>query len=1004
MTTSSQLRTLGAFELTIDGRPIGRPSTQKARALTVYLAMKRGTAVSREEIVEAFWPDADPENARSSLKTALWSIRRALRDAKIDPAGVISADNSTICWHALTTVDCLEFGARAIAGDRCALDVYAGEFLPGDYDTWASSERERLIRLLETLLGALLAESRSIADAQRLLSLDPYSEAAYAALIEAELQSGSPVAAQALYARFESVLRAAGLHASPDFERRFDSLRAAERARVTPFFGRAEEITAFESLLEDPAGASVVVHADAGFGKTALLEQFARCAARSRRNVVTMAFHENEREFGGWDTFYAQVSDLRGPGAFAARGENAALALAQAVAAVLPPGSCLLLDDVQYASGDALFITREIVVRARERGAICAFAVRPEGLRSAIALAAGGRVREMRLAGLRREDVAAAISPLTPNAAERVRLLYERTRGHPLFLRSLLERGAAVDSGFEMPESVRALIEERLRARGSDAHTVAAVLALDRLFKSEEMASVLGWDEARVLDALDDLLGLGLVVESNDSTHVEFAHEVVMEVARDSLRAQRRRRLHRMSAQVLDGARDLRGLNRAAAHWSAAGEAARAAPLYLRCAQAARREHQNRNALDFAELARAQCAQLETGAEVDSLLLQIDASTIEALNAVGDCPAAERVATRAMNAAFAAGDARAALRMRLLRMSARMGASDLAGVAEDAREAAKAGEALGDDLALAEAYHGMAVSALGNSSQPEAVEFSARALDRAVAGGDMELAVFLAGWRIHALGVFWRFGEAIQTLERGEELLHSSYVATEANFRHNVAQLMYLLERYDEAKANIAKAMHVLRAPDLRKGKYCRDPQRTAAILTNMQGLIAVALGEWEQAVAAAEAFDSDPAMQIRAAKPHAVDLLVRALLGRNEPGDALRAHQKLATLDDAPLADDVRAYVPCARARVAARLQETRARELLDEALSAAHVAAKRVPLEADALFASLAIAASECGAKEQERLARESASRYRAMRRSAAESHWGGLEAEEARMTCKR
>jgi DNA-binding SARP family transcriptional activator len=47
--------------------------------------MRAGATVPRERVLETFWPEADPQRARQSVKTATWSIRRALRGAACDP-------------------------------------------------------------------------------------------------------------------------------------------------------------------------------------------------------------------------------------------------------------------------------------------------------------------------------------------------------------------------------------------------------------------------------------------------------------------------------------------------------------------------------------------------------------------------------------------------------------------------------------------------------------------------------------------------------------------------------------------------------------------------------------------------------------------------------------------------------------------------------------------------------------------------------------------------------
>ncbi len=81
-----ELRLLGAFELCVDGVTLERDAwkSKKAREVCAYLAHADHRGVTREQVIEAIWPDRDPEKGRTLLRTALSEIRRVLepkRDA-----------------------------------------------------------------------------------------------------------------------------------------------------------------------------------------------------------------------------------------------------------------------------------------------------------------------------------------------------------------------------------------------------------------------------------------------------------------------------------------------------------------------------------------------------------------------------------------------------------------------------------------------------------------------------------------------------------------------------------------------------------------------------------------------------------------------------------------------------------------------------------------------------------------------------------------------------------
>src|SRR6188472_4708292 len=72
-----RLRVLGELALDIDGRPVDPPASGRARSLLGWLALERRTH-ARSELAARFWPDVLDESARTSLRSALSALRRAL--------------------------------------------------------------------------------------------------------------------------------------------------------------------------------------------------------------------------------------------------------------------------------------------------------------------------------------------------------------------------------------------------------------------------------------------------------------------------------------------------------------------------------------------------------------------------------------------------------------------------------------------------------------------------------------------------------------------------------------------------------------------------------------------------------------------------------------------------------------------------------------------------------------------------------------------------------------
>jgi len=70
-----------------------------------------------------------------------------------------------------------------------------------DYCSWTATERERFAMVYETLLSRMVARTRDVDLAQRLLQRNPYEKLSYETLIEGELAAGHRVAALSLLRR-----------------------------------------------------------------------------------------------------------------------------------------------------------------------------------------------------------------------------------------------------------------------------------------------------------------------------------------------------------------------------------------------------------------------------------------------------------------------------------------------------------------------------------------------------------------------------------------------------------------------------------------------------------------------------------------------------------------------------------------------------------------------------------------------------------------------------------
>src|SRR5215813_389724 len=157
-----RVRVLGDFEARVGTGPALSLSSRKSRALLAYLAVIGQHPQTREKLAALLWGEVPEEQARQSLRKALWDLRHALADAEPPP---LSTGSETIALIT-ETVDALQFEALMLDGRpdalRDAMALYRGDLLEGlrvdepSFEEWLTRERERFRRLAVDALERLL--------------------------------------------------------------------------------------------------------------------------------------------------------------------------------------------------------------------------------------------------------------------------------------------------------------------------------------------------------------------------------------------------------------------------------------------------------------------------------------------------------------------------------------------------------------------------------------------------------------------------------------------------------------------------------------------------------------------------------------------------------------------------------------------------------------------------------------------------------------------------------
>ncbi|HYK52442.1 MAG TPA: AAA family ATPase [Candidatus Eremiobacteraceae bacterium] len=1013
----SQLTTLGRFSFQVDGKVNPGPATRKARALMTYLAMNRNVEAARERLIQLFWPDADPEHARDSLKTALWSIRRCLRVAGVDDEDYLKATKSTVLWSGETTVDAIELARLARTNDAIgpAIEAFGGDFLEGDYDNWTIAERERLSLLYESVLARAVKSSRDVEAAQLFIARNPYSEDAYATLIEAELAAGRQAAALSWVERCRAALKEVGEEPSEAFLSRFGGLRMLEPVGdgpTLPFTGRTSELSVLSARAADTLkdrGSITIVHGEAGVGKSTLVTRFSDAASRDGISVLYVRCGgEAQEPFHPWAGVYR---DLRGADFqdFArTHAADIAAALADAILGEIVPSCIVVIDDAHMLSGDALKIFAALAQRARSRRAVVV-ATRPEGLPTLRTTLEALQPDELALGCLERAALEPALAEALRNdETDLFEVLYQRSGGHPLFfiglLNDLVDQGALaragrmwrlirqIDVNAELPDTVKRYVEIRLQAKGETPRRVACALALEPAASADDLAFALGLSEDDILDALDDLLALGVIVQPPTGMAFVFSHDLIRDVAVMELNAGRRVQLHRVFASRLV-AGDREAALRRARHLESAGEHLAAARSYLGAAESALEIGASQDAIDRADAGIREAERLEKSEERDVVLARLVRLGARAAFAAGEVHAAIARARQATAAARSAGD-RAELSRSMLDLAAIEGSAFLIEAQKsDASEAARVAATRADRTVEAQALVQMAAAARALGQQAEALRIAreARDLTRRSAIPDEQVAAL--DELLRNCLTWWRFDEALETARELTGIVHLASQVTQAKAHEGLCALEYLMDRFDDALVEHRASLDALSAESSGLHDAARSPESgfvTLFMNHRMAAKIACERAQWSQAVSTLHAATEIASVAALPRYSHALSLQrIDLLLLRDYPGDIGDAGGLLPSLDDSPFQDLV-GWSDCsalARARVAARERSGGASNLLRRALNALEENARRTPLDADRAFGRLADAAREVGELAIAERARQRAVYYASVRRAAAE-----------------
>ncbi len=607
---------LGRFAVFVDHAeiPVQRWPSLRAAQLVQLLSLAPHQQLTREQAMDALWPELAPEAGAANLRKAAHHARQALgrHDGLLmqggalrlwpdGPVGVDSNDFEVLARAALAQRDPL--ACQQVA------DRYAGELLPSArYEAWAEPARERLHACFTDLL-------RASGQWERLAQEEPGDEPAHRELMAAELAAGNRAVAIRWYAHLrEALQRDFGVLPDSQTEAVYQRcLEGLQPARAV-FIGRAMLLAQVLAWLEMPAPdrpGAIVLRGPAGIGKTALCRELEVQASGQGWRVLRADAMQHSRAYAVISALVERIL-LADTGAVdrvgtPARGVLALLTqLAGPTSTLSGPLSRhqvigafrrLLLalsadDNILVQVDDAHLMDdadADVLMHLASAGApVCVLlamrATGPESelARSLLRLAGGNVVRKLDLEPLADDEMRRLILQSSPKGIpeETVARIASDAQGSP-FAAIELARGAGSGDETHLHRTAAGAITARLCDVPEATLDALKWMALaGDAFDSQTAAAVLPDGEEHAYAVLDAALAAGVLVLVG--TQYRFRHDLVRQALVDQIAPHRRLKIHRQAAQrlaALDAAPAL-----IAQHWIDGGSQRESLPWLLAAA------------------------------------------------------------------------------------------------------------------------------------------------------------------------------------------------------------------------------------------------------------------------------------------------------------------------------------------------------------------------------------------------------------------------------------
>lgn len=361
---------------------------------------------------------------------------------------------------------------------------------------------------------------------------------------------------------------------------------------ATPIVGRQRALAGLlDAFARGQQGTPrvVVLHGDAGMGKTRLVDEFRRRIAGDHPVPVVFGLGQCI-ELGEVGTPFApirrMVRALAAAVGVEVAGDVGADAILDLIEHVIEDLSAsrhlvLVVEDLHWADAATLALLRTLTATLRARHLTVVLTHRTHHLDRTHPVAAlladlehSRPARAIPVEPLSEEESATLVRHLRPDASPATcASIVARSQGVPFFIEELAALGTA-----DLTEGLRALVLTRYRRLGSPARAVVDLLAAGGLRVDHETLCAVHPGDVHELDAaLREAIDAHVVVVDGDT--YAFRHGLIRQAVHDDLLRSVRTDLHRAYAGEAErrvAAGDEAAAHAAAEHWLAAGETARA--------------------------------------------------------------------------------------------------------------------------------------------------------------------------------------------------------------------------------------------------------------------------------------------------------------------------------------------------------------------------------------------------------------------------------------------